>query len=477
MIGRSASTILNAIFGWAVVALFGRTSPKQQTLLSGIVGMAAFWPLLLIGVAFPKTATFLFAFVPLSGDVPGWIFRIVWIGLAVAVPFIVGVVMASKSPPGTPTESTFKLMMRGYPITLGIACSFVFMFFSVPALQLASALRGLKDEHVPCIAGSTYDLVAQDIDGILRRNGLQVVRSKPAWWLSFPSGILRKLCGKALRGFMPEHLAYWKGTALEIAFYPSDILIRGRNQHTAWTHGLLAEALVHGTGLQTFDPTAQEVELQIRRIWMVLDENQTAHVGSKALLGRLHDVTLQLGALKVDYNDWQILYRQTMQLGRALRGEPQLLEALKPATKLAAEEKTMEPQPVRTARADALAALPTSELLQQLVSQSAALIRKEIDLARAEINDEKKREIQAAKGLGIAGICALMGVNLLLVAVVFGLAEVMPGWAAALVVAAVVLLAGAIVGLVSWAKRVQRPLEKTQKTLKEDVRWAQERLA
>jgi hypothetical protein len=37
-IGKSAGKILSAVFGWAVIALFGQTSPKQHTLLSGLVG-------------------------------------------------------------------------------------------------------------------------------------------------------------------------------------------------------------------------------------------------------------------------------------------------------------------------------------------------------------------------------------------------------------------------------------------------------
>jgi hypothetical protein len=32
-LGKTAGKLLNAIFGWAVVALFGRTSPREQTVL------------------------------------------------------------------------------------------------------------------------------------------------------------------------------------------------------------------------------------------------------------------------------------------------------------------------------------------------------------------------------------------------------------------------------------------------------------
>lgn len=121
--------------------------------------------------------------------------------------------------------------------------------------------------------------------------------------------------------------------------------------------------------------------------------------------------------------------------------------------------------------------LPTGQLVGELVKESTALVRKEIELARAEIKEDLKREISTAKGLGVAGVCLLSGLSVLLVAAALGLATVMPAWAAALLVGGVVLAAGAVVGLIGWSRRVKAPLERTQRTLKEDVRWAKERMA
>jgi hypothetical protein len=344
MIGTSVGKVLNAIFGWAVVALFGRPSQKQQTMLSGLVAMAAAWPLLLIGIAFPRVAAFLIAFVPLSQDVPSWLMRALWLGLAVVVPLVVGAVVAAKAPPGVPREPFPKRLLRGFPLTLGIATAFFLMFLTVPVLRIASALKRRKDEHVPCITkGEGYQTVAAQIDWILERYGLGARRSKPSWWLSGPSKVLGKLGGKALRGLLPKDLAYWNGPELELALFLSDILVRGRNERTAFVHGVLAEALVHSPALQTSDPRAQQLELKIRRIWSVLDRNPAAHAGSRPLWSRLEEVSKELGKLSVDYDDWQVLYRETLQLGRALRGEPQLLESLAaPKAAVPKYERTQE---------------------------------------------------------------------------------------------------------------------------------------
>jgi hypothetical protein len=472
-LGRSAGKILNAIFGWAVIALFGRTSPRQQTMLSALVGAAAAWPILLVGIAFPKLATFLVAFVPLSQRVPSWIVRLVWLGLALAVPLVVGTVVAAKEPPGSPRESTLKRLARGFPITVGIAGAFVLMFVTVPALRIISAVRGRRDDHVPCITeGDAYDDVANEIDRILEAQKIEARRGEPSWWLSGPATVLQKLGGKALRGFMPAKLAYWQGHDLEIAFYPSDILVRGPKKRTAWTHGILVEALATGPGLQTFAPEAQELERQLRRVWKVYRENPAAHTGAGPLRSRLGEMTAELKVLQVNYDDWQVLYRQTLQLDRALRGEPQLLQST-----ASPRGSVMKIEVSELAAHRPLESASTGELVSELFEQSTKLVKTEVALAKAELLSDLKQEVKVAEGLGIAAVCALCGLNLLLMAAVLALAQLLPAWAAALVVAAIILAAGAVTGALGWGRRVTNPLARTQKTLKEDMRWAKERMA
>src|SRR3954470_14495036 len=178
LLSKLTGKVLNAIFGWAVVALFGRSSPKQQTLLTALVGAAAAWPLLLLGIVVPKIAALVIAFVPYSKHIPALVLRIVWITLAVAVPISVGLVVASKAPPGSPRESFVMRVARGFPITVGIAGAFILMFVVVPMLRLVSLARGRQDEHVPMLTtGTGYDTVAAMIDETLQRHGLAAKRA------------------------------------------------------------------------------------------------------------------------------------------------------------------------------------------------------------------------------------------------------------------------------------------------------------
>jgi hypothetical protein len=80
-------------------------------------------------------------------------------------------------------------------------------------------------------------------------------------------------------------------------------------------------------------------------------------------------------------------------------------------------------------------------------------------------------------GFAVAALFGLLGVGLLCAAAVLGLATSMSAWAAALVVGVAMLVIAGIAAAVARSKRVKNPLEKTQKTLKEDVQWAKERMA
>jgi putative superfamily III holin-X len=136
-------------------------------------------------------------------------------------------------------------------------------------------------------------------------------------------------------------------------------------------------------------------------------------------------------------------------------------------------------KPPAVARAEVLRQMQTRELVTEAGRKASLLVKKEIELAKAELRAQVRSEIKMASGLGVAGVCALIGLEMLLVALALGLMErgVLPGWAAALVIAGVVLAIGAGAGLWGWAKRVRKPLETTQRSVKEDVRWARERMA
>lgn len=130
-------------------------------------------------------------------------------------------------------------------------------------------------------------------------------------------------------------------------------------------------------------------------------------------------------------------------------------------------------------RSERLRRLALRDLVLELTRTGGQLVRKELELVQVEARHDLRSEALMAGGLGVAGVCGLLAVELLLVAVVLALMEggVLPGWAAALVVASVVLLVGTAAGVWGWARRVRKPLETTRRSIREGLRWAKEQVA
>jgi hypothetical protein len=492
LISRSLGRILSALFGWAVVALFGQTSGPEKIWLSGLVAAAAAWPILLLGVVWPRIATAVLAFVPLPRTVPQWAIRLVWILLAATVPFMVGVVVAGRSrgiPPPVPgsgartaaaplRESKVVRLLRGVPITGAIAISFFLVFVTVPAQRVMSFVRRRIDVHVPLVTDAQgYPTIAAEIATVLSSHGFDVRPVTPPWWVTAPSRILLTLGGPAFRDYVPDQLAVLRGSRLEAVLYPNGLLLRGEAQDTAWAHGFVVEALSAAPAYQTFDPAAQDLERQIRSVWTVFRQNPAAHEGSAWLEGRLGEIARDIRKLPVPYDEWQIVYRQALQLGRALQGEPQLLEETERRTSARTSRQEAFMTAITNGETVRTQTLSTRELLAEITGRMTLLARKEIELAKVEIKADLKSEVAMATSLGIAAVAALLGLNLLLVALVLALAPYVAAWIGALALGGLLLLVALVVGYLGWQRRVSNPLAVTRKTLKEDMQWAKERLA
>jgi uncharacterized membrane protein YqjE len=114
------------------------------------------------------------------------------------------------------------------------------------------------------------------------------------------------------------------------------------------------------------------------------------------------------------------------------------------------------------------------DLFRQLAQDSAALIRQEVALARAEMRENLQSAMRGAVRLAIGGAVALVGA-LVLVAFLVLLVGNLIGiyWLGALIVGVVLTAAGAIMvktALDNLSAEALKP-EQTVETLKEDKEW------
>lgn len=119
----------------------------------------------------------------------------------------------------------------------------------------------------------------------------------------------------------------------------------------------------------------------------------------------------------------------------------------------------------------------TGELLKQLSEETSTLVKKELELARAELTQQGKA---AGIGAGLVGGGGLFGLGAFLTLTatfVLLLDKAMDTWLAALIVTVVYAAIAAVLAL-QGKNKIQDatpPVPQTQETLKEDVEWAKTR--
>lgn len=109
----------------------------------------------------------------------------------------------------------------------------------------------------------------------------------------------------------------------------------------------------------------------------------------------------------------------------------------------------------------------------------AALMRAEIDLAKAEVMAGARAKAMGAGMLVAAAVIAGLAALGLLLTAGFALSEVggLPGWASALVVSVALLVVAAVIGLVGRSRMAtELSLDTTKENVEEDVEAAKQHL-
>jgi len=95
-------------------------------------------------------------------------------------------------------------------------------------------------------------------------------------------------------------------------------------------------------------------------------------------------------------------------------------------------------------RANEVAETSIGEMIGEISNDLSRLFRQEVELAKVELKEEAAKAGKAAGMLGAAGFAGYLAVVLLSFALVFGLANVMDGGWAALIVAVIWAAIGAV---------------------------------
>ncbi|MGE2725159.1 phage holin family protein [Mycolicibacterium pulveris] len=111
------------------------------------------------------------------------------------------------------------------------------------------------------------------------------------------------------------------------------------------------------------------------------------------------------------------------------------------------------------------------ELMGQLSTQTSRLIRDEMRLAQKEFQESAKHAGVGAGLFSVAGLLAFFGVATFIAAGIAALSLVLPVWASALIVGAVLFIAAGIAALVGrkQTNEVTPAAPRTVETVKADI--------
>lgn len=116
---------------------------------------------------------------------------------------------------------------------------------------------------------------------------------------------------------------------------------------------------------------------------------------------------------------------------------------------------------------------PIADVLQDIVGNVQKIVRAEVKLAKAEVKGEASKAGRAAGMMAAGAVSAIYALGLLLLTILFALAQIMALWLAALIL--FVLLAVVTAILLGIGRKRFRAVhatpEKTVETMKENVEW------
>ncbi|MEA2261026.1 MAG: hypothetical protein QOJ51_3851 [Acidobacteriaceae bacterium] len=119
-----------------------------------------------------------------------------------------------------------------------------------------------------------------------------------------------------------------------------------------------------------------------------------------------------------------------------------------------------------------------SAILQDVLRNLQEIVRSEVRLAKTEVREEVTKAQSAALLMVVGALCGIFTMFFLLLAALYALTFVVPNWAAALIIAAVLTAVAAITMIagIKQLKRVHPAPEKTVETIKENVKWAKQQV-
>lgn len=503
-LGKKIGSIIQAIFGWSVTALFGRLPSKKQLAVSIALLFSIAWPIFVVGLFLPSVAGWVLAFAPVEKWTGSLALRIVWGALAFLAPLLVGGLTYWAAPAtkgGLP-----RALVNGYPLALGYFVAFLITVVTVPLVKIGSILRGWADEHVYVQPRpGRYDDVLRELAEASARSGLLPQIDDVPVSMALSTKALKVFARGIVSPIVAEQVKRVRADGVELYLYPSDLLLRGTPEKVALVRAMMTRTELDADAYLVASAAGQCIQDELGRLIEVIARHESRHTGvGRTAASRLVDIWHEMNESKLPFDEWVMLESIARRIERRLVRDKVGPEALPldneddalaeiagtANAELAVKQepwgmpKKRSPEPqenvmtIEVSPSERNPALleeaSTADLVKEAVDEAKDLVRLEVELAKEELKEELKQVRHAAIAFGVAAAAAIIVLCLLSVAVVLALGGTA---VAALIVAGGFLVLGGAAAWIAYGMLPKSPLEKTRARLQNDVNQLKEHIA
>ncbi len=467
-IGNRLSTLLQAVLGWSVTALFGRLPAAKQTGLSVALILSLLWPLTIAGIFVPPLAAWAFAFLPVHEWLGAAVVRWITVGLAVVMPLVVGGItrwVAEDERQG----SWLRTVLAGYPLALGYAVACVVTAVTVPLVKAASAMRRWEDQHVfvEPRAGEYAPALCELARAFEAAGTPGTVVSVPPR-LRIASTVLGWFARTAVRRMVAEDPQMVRAEGVEAYLYPADLLLRGQAEKVGRVRTAMTRTWLERHAFLVSDPGAQEIQEELQRLEQMIHRHRDPSQVGAAGLSRVREVRRELDRCVVPFEQWVMLDRSLHRL------EETLGTSESEVSDMVVETRPLKIEPAAVPAGTPQEHEPTAELFREAVDETRELVRLEVELAKQELREELGRAKISAVAIGSGAALALSGLTMFFVTIAMAFAM---EWLAALILGGILVVLAGILAFGGFKALPRKPLEETKERLETDLKQLKERVA
>jgi hypothetical protein len=358
-LSRRAGKIVNTLFGWATSLLYGKVPPERQIYLSIMSFASVLWIAVAVGLAFPRAGVFLVSFARVPPSIDDNLIRLIMLGFCLFIPLVTGFLsLFMKDPAERPKTAggRLRLVLKGYPFTLGLSLSMLLMLLFAPLMKIADTRRRWSSEHIQMVVEpGDYKPLVGEIQEVLRKGGFNTAQKRPGWMLRLPLKIMTLLGGGGVKNLVADQLTVLYSKNLEALLLPFDLQVRAKKDVVMRVRALLARDLTFTRASLTWNKDAQALEKRLVALWR---EHRADGVSRQSVLERLKAVEKDMEKTALPFEEWEVLFREKLLLEKAVASTK---EPLSPVPAKSGHERLRSASPPRLALALATLAMQIRE--------------------------------------------------------------------------------------------------------------------